>query len=634
MADRPGTGELIGAGAFALHCRGDVRLYFGDADCTPKSKKSRALLAILAAEQRPLSRLKIIDLLWSDRQEEQARASLRTLLADLKEQFKSHFDDLLVVDRERVALSPGVRTDLNDPSIVRPAGELFEGLDHIDPELDEWLRVERVKWAAKTAHPPACRDAGDVHLARHRPRTGHAVFGITLTLIVAVAVWLTASAPSLRPKSVQAKIDAAKALLVRSSPAKAEQARRMLVDVVEENPNDATALAALAEATMAASDHPGIGGTLPLASARREALAYSSRAVRLNPLDAAAWAALGFSNFATAAAVKPLEKAVELDPNQANYRWQLARALEYQNRYDEAYLHARRAIELDPRGPEPVIGLIRAASQLGRVQEMNAEVTAYAQRNPARDNLAMVKGNLAYHLNDDAACIRHLEPVVRKGNYRPLDVLISCLTALGEKRRAVELSAALRSFRLDVLREDAAAVERRAKIMGREFWLRNFESLAAADLLVKSGRAQVLVASFDASYDSVAEFEREGGRVALEPISILLAMQLVGRVKEARELRDLLAAQVRDQRAGMALDTWSLLAKAAVALADGDRDRSVDLLEQCFPDCFVGYLDTDISQSAFYGRLKGHPDFDQLTQRYRQRVNLRRKQAGLPPLRV
>lgn len=154
---RPSRGESVAGqvlandaasgGGFALHCRGDVRLYAGEVDCTPTSKKGRALLAILAAEQRPLVRTRIIDLLWSDRQEEQARASLRTLLADLREQFGDRFDKLLVVDRERVALGPSVRTDLLDPSLARPAGELFEGLDHIDPELDEWLRLEREKWA-------------------------------------------------------------------------------------------------------------------------------------------------------------------------------------------------------------------------------------------------------------------------------------------------------------------------------------------------------------------------------------------------------------------------------------------------------------------------------------------------------
>ena len=129
-----------------LQCRGDVRLYDGSNDRTPKSRKARALLAILAAEARPLTRTRLVDLLWSDSEEDQGRASLRTLLADLREQFGPAFADLLLVERERVALNRRVRTDLAKEPAIR-AGDLFEGLDHLDPVLDEWLRLERQRWS-------------------------------------------------------------------------------------------------------------------------------------------------------------------------------------------------------------------------------------------------------------------------------------------------------------------------------------------------------------------------------------------------------------------------------------------------------------------------------------------------------
>lgn len=182
--------ESIAPGGFALHCRGDVRLYCGDSDCTPRSKKGRALLAILAAEQRPLSRVKIIDLLWSDRQEEQARASLRTLLAEMRQQFNSRFDELLAVERERIALGAGVRTDLTDPALARPAGELFEGLDHIDPELDEWLRMEREKWAKALprARPPA-HEPGTSTERRLGRRTLVAVLLAAILLLGGLYAW-------------------------------------------------------------------------------------------------------------------------------------------------------------------------------------------------------------------------------------------------------------------------------------------------------------------------------------------------------------------------------------------------------------------------------------------------------------
>ena len=151
MASWPWNRGKRDAAVFALQCRGDVRLYLGGEDYTPKSKKGRALLAVLAAEERPLTRTKIIDLLWSDRQEEQARASLRTLLTDLREQFGGHFEEVLAVDRERVGLGPRVQNDLAAAAMCRSAGELFEGLDHIDPQLDEWLRVERQRRASASS---------------------------------------------------------------------------------------------------------------------------------------------------------------------------------------------------------------------------------------------------------------------------------------------------------------------------------------------------------------------------------------------------------------------------------------------------------------------------------------------------
>lgn len=182
-------GDSAGTGEFDLHCRGEVRLYRGEIDCTPKSKKGRALLALLAAEQRPLTRVRIIDLLWSDRQEEQARASLRTLLADLREQFESRFDKLLVVDRERVALAPDVRTDLIELAFARTGSCLFEGLDHIDPELDEWLRVERERWAKEPSlrKTPVAASAA----SRRGLPLWAMVAAIVITLAAAAVLFLT-----------------------------------------------------------------------------------------------------------------------------------------------------------------------------------------------------------------------------------------------------------------------------------------------------------------------------------------------------------------------------------------------------------------------------------------------------------
>lgn len=620
--------------AFALHCRGDVRLYRSGADCTPRSKKGPALLAVLAAEQRPLNRVKIIDLLWSDRQEEQARASLRTLLADFKEQFGEHFDALLVVERERIALGDGVRTDLTDASLVRPSGELFEGLDHIDPQLDEWLRVERAKWEGSRPSAHALPLPSSPPEAWRRVAAWLVVVGLLVTALLFLSRsygldWRGRAAAT----DLDDRLGTARALLDSGEARNALRARDLLLAEVQRHPDNPTALGYLAEATISASDHGAFAGSIALVDARREARSYGKRAIALDPKNAAAWAALGWSNFATAAGVAPFERAVALDRNNARYRTQLGRALEYQNRYDEAYFHQRRAMDLAPLSPEPVIGFLRAAVQLDRVDEMKHAVAAYEKRRPKPADLAHTRGYLALQLDDDVGCVQNLLPLAERGNRRVLSSLVTCLTLLGEIDRAAQLDSSP-SLRSDVLRNNVAGVERRALTSGSDFWLRNYETLAAADLLVRSGKASVLVASFDGNYDSVAEFAREGGRIAMEPTALLLAMQMVGREKEARELRAVLARQARSQQDGMKLSTWSLLLKASVELADGRRDQAVALLERCYPDCLVGFYQTDISQSAFYGRLNDHPRFQALVARFRAALNERRAKAGLKPIPV
>lgn len=105
-------------------------------DITPRGRKARAIIAYLATSPgATASREKLMDLLWGDRSEAQARASLRQALLEIRHAT----GDLLQADRDNVwidlastSLEPGDETS-----------ELFENLNHITPEFDEWLCAER-----------------------------------------------------------------------------------------------------------------------------------------------------------------------------------------------------------------------------------------------------------------------------------------------------------------------------------------------------------------------------------------------------------------------------------------------------------------------------------------------------------
>ncbi len=78
MADQGQAADLLWSSEARLDLLGPVRLgnSAGD-DLTPKARKTRALLAVLALSKGPVSRARLTDLLWGDRGEDQARASLR-----------------------------------------------------------------------------------------------------------------------------------------------------------------------------------------------------------------------------------------------------------------------------------------------------------------------------------------------------------------------------------------------------------------------------------------------------------------------------------------------------------------------------------------------------------------------------
>lgn len=108
-----------------------------DADATPRARKARALLALLACRpERSASRAEIIALLWSDRGRTQALASLRQCLFELR----AEAPGLVIADGEQVAL--GDCEVEGTPAEERPAGWLGD-LDQIHPAFDRWLADRR-----------------------------------------------------------------------------------------------------------------------------------------------------------------------------------------------------------------------------------------------------------------------------------------------------------------------------------------------------------------------------------------------------------------------------------------------------------------------------------------------------------
>ena len=155
MADQGRSRHEVWASEASLSLLGPMRL-MGKAgeDWTPKARKTRALLAIVALAKGPMTRARLTDLLWGDRGEEQAKASLRQALYELREFTGA---GLLTANRDTVAAGPKrLWTDIGEIETADRPADVAEALDQIDwpalgdlddvtPELDEWLRSERMR---------------------------------------------------------------------------------------------------------------------------------------------------------------------------------------------------------------------------------------------------------------------------------------------------------------------------------------------------------------------------------------------------------------------------------------------------------------------------------------------------------
>ena len=763
VACLPSNHEGAPATAFTLHCRGEVRLFASNIDCTPRSKKGRALLAVLAAEGRPLTRVKIIDLLWSDRQEEQARASLRTLLADLKEQFQGRFDQLLAVDRERVALSPGVETDLSGKTRDQGAGELFEGLDHVDPELDEWLRAERGKregsapptaesivqsserrwpgthyllaalllvatlagtllylrpWATPSppvvavlkfkdltgknalladglaeelrihlAHHPTIQVIGRessesgslqgenlVDAARLKLHATHVVEGTVLehdgVAVVSARLVSTKDGHALwtellRPQGASllrgarqiaaqvasninltlgqgagsafeadptaySQLFQARQLNGQWDAKSANEARNILSGILARYPRFVPALALMAESTMRASDHPSFGGTIPLARARAEALAFADRAIAGSPNYGPAYLAKGLALKDTGKELPYLQRAAQLSPGTVEIHRQLARALEASGSLDEALQHHLQAVALEPLSMRMAAGLEQALGAAGRRSEIPSLVAEFAARSDNKhDILRLIQiasfdtGDLSRGYVAGTQALRiDQDDWIAANNLMTIDVWLG--------RRDLALARARRAGMDDsgwtalLIARDIGAVERKMNSMGREFWFTSWAREDASELLVANGRSAALVAAYD-------QTRRESG--GKEPQARFIPGALVSALQDVRGRAE--AARVMN---GIRAD-WLELARsyppgrkalylAYIAGYDGDREKALELLQSALRDHWTN-LDlalVPIDEVSAFRDLHGDPRFQALVRTYKEHLEREKRE--------
>lgn len=134
-------------------------------DVLPRGRKAQAILAYLAmCDDAAVPRQRLVKLLWSSRWEEQARASLRQSLMELRRCI-GHIDPgLLTIEKDRVSLQRAkvwidgvsVRSGMPHQGPVRPTSlqpdTFLESLRGLDAAFDQWIDG---RWKALVHGGPA-----------------------------------------------------------------------------------------------------------------------------------------------------------------------------------------------------------------------------------------------------------------------------------------------------------------------------------------------------------------------------------------------------------------------------------------------------------------------------------------------
>jgi DNA-binding SARP family transcriptional activator len=126
---------------------------------TPRGQKARALLALVALAKRgQRSRTWLCAKLWSDRPTEQAYASLRQALTEIRKALGAYSAALLHTDQfnisidlnkvtvDAVELRQAIIENRRLRPIDLPDEEFLEGLNVGDEEFEDWLTIERSRW--------------------------------------------------------------------------------------------------------------------------------------------------------------------------------------------------------------------------------------------------------------------------------------------------------------------------------------------------------------------------------------------------------------------------------------------------------------------------------------------------------
>lgn len=687
MASRP---ALRAAAPLMLRCWGGFSLLdpVTGAEMRPRGRRARALVAYLAMHAgRPVSRERLTALLWGDRAQEQARASLRQSLFELRELARSD-PPLLLVERDSVMLNDGVLdTDIEELRVLAALGDgagllarlpepdeaLFTDLDGLSAGFDEWLTIERTRQRdalasvvataiekalangdvrqARTlharlaeldpAHPAPAPVAAMVPeepaapLAPPRPaRTIRSAMAAALLLAAGIAgaislgsteVPVSAAAAG---QEAEALRDVAHTIIYQRNYVQFPAAVSLLRRALTLAPDHAPTLASLAEVLAMSSHAP---------ADRAEAEELARRAMRLAPDLGLAHGVLGMVlDFRGAEARAAIKRAATLDPDNPEVQFWLSTVLASEGDFPGQLKALRRAVAIDPHWNRALESAALAAWSLGRTEEAAGYMAQLGSIDGRRflqcsDTIAWVRGDYAEVARN--ALDNRARPAAGAASWD----LGMALLVLGHEQPArlltrlppplwrIATGAGPASSDLEPLLIDAP------KVGDADFFL-----TAALRQLLRSGRAADIAAAFDGRIGILQDIRSGNADPVLltrEGVQVALALRAVGRSREGDALLARADGAIRRSLAHGEMPNWMHAAAAEVWAAQGRREDALQALEQAIARGWHPAPATpmpDLADVPAFGSLRGDPRFEAL--RHREQAHLEQERRKLDQL--